>query len=163
MNRIRATVASAEQSTRPLPFMLRGTPHTVTVMAATVIRDAAIIVSPRELRIEVSGSPAQVLQLQINALVRLRRPPGTDLRVSAAVHPHREARILFGAVSETCTTCGNIATGKRGSQMARRRGKGEGNVQQRADGRWEARISLGGYGKSRRVKSLFAATQDRSD
>jgi integrase len=42
----------------------------------------------------------------------------------------------------------------------RRRGHGEGNVTQRADGRWMARISLGGYGKSRRVKCLYGDTQE---
>lgn len=44
--------------------------------------------------------------------------------------------------------------------MAKRRGHGEGNVRQRADGRWEARISLGWQGGKRRIKSLFGATQD---
>jgi hypothetical protein len=43
---------------------------------------------------------------------------------------------------------GRIAMAKK------RRGKGEGNVRLRSDSRWEARISLGGYGTSRRVKSI---------
>lgn len=43
--------------------------------------------------------------------------------------------------------------------MARQRGNGEGSITQRADGRWMARVSLGGYGKSRRVKVLYAPTR----
>ena len=40
------------------------------------------------------------------------------------------------------------------------RGKGEGTIRQRADGRWEARIDLGrGLDGKRRRKSVFAATQ----
>ena len=40
------------------------------------------------------------------------------------------------------------------------RGKGEGTIRQRADGRWEARIDLGrGLDGRRRRKSVFAATQ----
>ena len=42
----------------------------------------------------------------------------------------------------------------------RKRGKGEGSIAQRADGRWMARISLGGYGKTRRVDTLYGATRD---
>jgi hypothetical protein len=41
----------------------------------------------------------------------------------------------------------------------RQRGNGEGSITQRADGRWMARVSLGGYGKSRRVKYLYGATR----
>lgn len=44
--------------------------------------------------------------------------------------------------------------------MARRRGHGEGNIRQRLDGRWEARISLGWRDGKRRTKSLFGPTQD---
>ena len=44
--------------------------------------------------------------------------------------------------------------------MARRRGKGEGSVRERADGRWEVRIDLGrGLDGKRRQKSAFAPTQ----
>jgi len=43
---------------------------------------------------------------------------------------------------------------------ARRRGRGEGTIRQRADGRWEVRIDLGrGIDGKRRRKSSFAATQ----
>jgi len=42
--------------------------------------------------------------------------------------------------------------------MAKRRGNGEGSITQRADGRWVARISLGGYGRNRRVKALYGPT-----
>jgi integrase len=43
--------------------------------------------------------------------------------------------------------------------MARKRGAGEGNVYQRSDGRWEARLSLG-YANGKRIrKSYFGATQ----
>ena len=42
----------------------------------------------------------------------------------------------------------------------RRRGKGEGSIRQRADGRWEVRIDLGrGVDGKRRQKSVFAATE----
>ena len=44
--------------------------------------------------------------------------------------------------------------------MAKRRGHGEGSIAQRADGRWQGRISLGGYGKSRQVKYLYGSTQE---
>jgi integrase len=44
--------------------------------------------------------------------------------------------------------------------MAKRRGHGEGSITERADGRWQARISLGGYGKSRRVKYLYGSTHE---
>src|SRR6185436_19930598 len=41
-----------------------------------------------------------------------------------------------------------------------RRGKGEGSIRQRADGRWEVRIDLGrGLDGKRRTKSAFASTQ----
>jgi hypothetical protein len=44
--------------------------------------------------------------------------------------------------------------------MTRRRGKGEGSIRQRTDGRWEVRIDLGrGIDGTRRRKSSFAATQ----
>ena len=44
--------------------------------------------------------------------------------------------------------------------MAKRRGRGEGNVRQRADGRWETRIDLGrGIDGKRRQKSVFADTE----
>lgn len=44
--------------------------------------------------------------------------------------------------------------------MAKRRGRGEGNIRERADGRWEARIDLGrGPDGKRRRKSAFAPTQ----
>jgi integrase len=44
--------------------------------------------------------------------------------------------------------------------MARRRGRGEGSVRERADGRWEVRIDIGrGADGRRRRKSAFAATQ----
>jgi len=44
--------------------------------------------------------------------------------------------------------------------MTRRRGKGEGSIRERADGRWEVRIDLGrGLDGRRRQKSAFAATQ----
>jgi integrase len=44
--------------------------------------------------------------------------------------------------------------------MARRRGKGEGSIRERADGRWEVRIDLGrGIDGKRRQKSAFAPTQ----
>jgi integrase len=42
----------------------------------------------------------------------------------------------------------------------RQRGNGEGSIAQRADGRWMARVSLGGYGKTRRVDTLYGATRD---
>lgn len=42
----------------------------------------------------------------------------------------------------------------------RQRGNGERSITQRADGRWMARISLGGYGKHRRVDTLYGATRD---
>jgi integrase len=41
----------------------------------------------------------------------------------------------------------------------KRRGDGEGHVRRRADGRWEARPSLGYDGGRRRSKSLFGRTQ----
>ena len=43
--------------------------------------------------------------------------------------------------------------------MAKKRGAGEGNVYQRSDGRWEARISLGWANGKRIRKSYFGATQ----
>jgi integrase len=44
--------------------------------------------------------------------------------------------------------------------MANRRGKGEGSIRERADGRWEVRIDLGrGLDGKRRAKSVFAPTQ----
>lgn len=44
--------------------------------------------------------------------------------------------------------------------MARRRGKGEGTIRQRADGRWEARVDIGrGVNGKRRRKSVFGATE----
>ena len=43
----------------------------------------------------------------------------------------------------------------------RQRGNGEGAITQRADGRWMARVSLGGYGKSRRVESMYGVTRDQ--
>lgn len=42
----------------------------------------------------------------------------------------------------------------------RQRGNGEGSITQRTDGRWMARVSLGGYGKTRRVDTLYGATRD---
>jgi integrase len=42
----------------------------------------------------------------------------------------------------------------------KRRGKGEGSVRQRADGRWEVRIDLGrGPDGRRRQKSVFAVSE----
>ena len=44
--------------------------------------------------------------------------------------------------------------------MAKRRGKGEGSIRERADGRWEVRVDLGrGLDGKRRTKSAFADTQ----
>ena len=44
--------------------------------------------------------------------------------------------------------------------MAKRRGRGEGSIRERADGRWEVRIDLGrGLDGKRRTKSAFAPTQ----
>ena len=44
--------------------------------------------------------------------------------------------------------------------MARRRGRGEGSVSQRRDGRWMARVDLGrGLSGRRRRKYVYAATQ----
>jgi integrase len=44
--------------------------------------------------------------------------------------------------------------------MARRRGRGEGSIRHRADGRWEARVDLGrGLDGERRQKSVFAETE----
>jgi hypothetical protein len=44
--------------------------------------------------------------------------------------------------------------------MANRRGKGEGSIRERADGRWEVRIDLGrGLDGKRQTKSAFAHTQ----
>ena len=44
--------------------------------------------------------------------------------------------------------------------MTRRRGKGEGTIRERLDGRWEVRIDIGrGLDGKRRRKSAFAATQ----
>jgi integrase len=44
--------------------------------------------------------------------------------------------------------------------MARRRGRGEGSIRERSDGRWEVRVDLGrGSNGKRRRKSAFAATQ----
>ena len=44
--------------------------------------------------------------------------------------------------------------------MAKRRGHGEGSIQERADGRWEVRVDLGrGSDGKRRRKSAFAPTQ----
>ncbi len=44
--------------------------------------------------------------------------------------------------------------------MTRRRGRGEGSIRERADGRWEVRIDLGrGLDGKRRQKSAFAKTQ----
>ena len=44
--------------------------------------------------------------------------------------------------------------------MAKRRGRGEGSIRQRADGRWEVRIDLGRGPDGRRCrKSAFASTQ----
>src|SRR5262245_25666536 len=49
---------------------------------------------------------------------------------------------------------------RRETEMARRRGKGEGSVRERSDGRWEVRIDLGrGLDGKRRQKSAFAKTQ----
>jgi len=42
---------------------------------------------------------------------------------------------------------------------ARRRGKGEGSIRLRADGRWEARIDLGWVNGKRRSKSIFGRTR----
>ncbi len=42
---------------------------------------------------------------------------------------------------------------------SRRRGSGEGLVRERADGRWEGRLSLGWEGGKRKTKSYFAPTQ----
>jgi integrase len=44
--------------------------------------------------------------------------------------------------------------------MAKRRGHGEGNIRQRADGRWMGRISLGWKDGKRHVKWLYGATQE---
>jgi integrase len=44
--------------------------------------------------------------------------------------------------------------------MGNRRGKGEGSIRERADGRWEGRIDLGrGVDGKRRAKSVFGVTQ----
>jgi len=44
--------------------------------------------------------------------------------------------------------------------MAGRRGKGEGSIRERADGRWEVRVDLGrGLDGKRRQKSVFLATE----
>jgi integrase len=44
--------------------------------------------------------------------------------------------------------------------MNRRRGRGEGSIRERNDGRWEVRVDLGrGHDGKRRRKSAFAATQ----
>ena len=40
-----------------------------------------------------------------------------------------------------------------------RRGRGEGSIWQRQDGRWEARVDLGYIGGRRRRKALYGATQ----
>jgi len=42
---------------------------------------------------------------------------------------------------------------------SKRRGDGEGHIRQRADGRWEARLSLGYAGGRRRCKSVFGRIQ----
>jgi integrase len=47
--------------------------------------------------------------------------------------------------------------------MARRRGRGEGSIRERADGRWEVRVDLGrGSNGKRRRKSAFAPTQAKA-
>jgi len=47
--------------------------------------------------------------------------------------------------------------------MPRRRGRGEGSIRERADGRWEVRIDIGrGPDRKRRRKSAFAATQGQA-
>jgi integrase len=47
--------------------------------------------------------------------------------------------------------------------MARRRGKGEGTIRQRTDGRWEARVDLGrGADGKRRRKVAYAATRQEA-
>ena len=47
--------------------------------------------------------------------------------------------------------------------MARRRGRGEGSIRQRADGRWEVRVDLGrGLDGQRRQKSVFAETEAKA-
>ena len=52
------------------------------------------------------------------------------------------------------------AGGRVETQKRRRRGRGEGSIRQRKDGRWEVRIDLGrGSAGRRRRKSAFAATQ----
>jgi integrase len=43
--------------------------------------------------------------------------------------------------------------------MARRRGKGEGSIRERADGRWEARIDCGWVDGKRARKSIFGRTR----
>ena len=43
--------------------------------------------------------------------------------------------------------------------MRRTRGKGEGCISRRKDGRWEARISLGWDGAKRRVKVYYGKTR----
>jgi integrase len=49
--------------------------------------------------------------------------------------------------------------GPAGTARRRRRGSGEGDIHQRADGRWEARVDLGYEGGKRRRKSLYGATR----
>jgi integrase len=41
----------------------------------------------------------------------------------------------------------------------KRRSAGEGNIRQRADGRWEARVDLGSVNGERLVKSVYGATR----
>jgi integrase len=48
-------------------------------------------------------------------------------------------------------------------KRSRRRGKGEGNIRQRADGRWEVRVDLGrGLDGKRRRKSVFADSESEA-
>src|SRR5680860_460427 len=47
----------------------------------------------------------------------------------------------------------------RGEAMSSRRGKGEGSIKKRADGRWEARLELGWRDGKRRRKYICAKTR----
>lgn len=46
-----------------------------------------------------------------------------------------------------------------GDHQARRRGRGEGSITQRADGRWQARVDLGYVDGKRRAKYLYGKTR----
>src|SRR5262245_29538498 len=80
-----------------------------------------------------------------------------------SVRTRSTSGVLLGALSKAHLHEGQAgcrAISKRGTAMTKRRGKGEGSIRERADGRWEVRIDLGrALDGKRRQKSAFAKTQ----